>query len=41
MYGIENYALADTKYGAEITVYGTYNGMNNLGIPTISATIVE
>ncbi|MFY0520599.1 hypothetical protein ACOMCU_22625 [Lysinibacillus sp. UGB7] len=41
MYGIENYALTDTKYGAEITVYGTYNGMNNLGIPTITATLVE
>ena len=41
MYGIENYALADTNYGAEITVYGTYNGLNNLGIPTITATLVE
>ncbi|MER2009479.1 MAG: hypothetical protein ABS939_18765 [Psychrobacillus sp.] len=40
-YAIENYALANTKYGAEITVYGTYEGLNNLGVPAISATLVE
>lgn len=41
MYGIENYALADTKYGAEITVYGTYEGLGSMGVPIISAIIVE
>lgn len=40
-YAIENYPLANTKYGAEITVYGTYEGMNELGVPSISAIIVD
>lgn len=41
MYGIDNYALADTNYGDEITVYGTYEGLGFLGVPVISAIIVE
>lgn len=41
MYSIENYALADTKVGAQVTVYGTYEGRNDMGIPTITATLVE
>lgn len=41
MYGIDDYALADTKYGAEITVYGTYEGIGSMGVPIISAIIVE
>lgn len=40
-YAIENYPLANTNYGAEITVYGTYEGMNEIGVPSISAIIVD
>ena len=41
MYGIDDYALAETKYGAEIIVYGTYQGLGSMGVPIISAIIVE
>lgn len=40
-YAIENYPLANTNYGAVITVYGTYEGMNEIGVPSISAIIVD
>lgn len=41
MYSIENYELAHPSEIAKLTVYGTYEGRNDMNIPTITATLVE
>lgn len=41
MFSINNLTLEDVSMDSEVTIYGTYNGKDDLGFPTIIATIIE
>lgn len=41
MYSVINLALKDVSLDSEVTIYGTYDKKDELGFPTIAATIIE
>lgn len=41
MYTIENYSMTETAEDAEVTIYGTFDGKDESGIPQIVAIIIE
>ena len=41
MFSVYNLSLKDVSMDSEVTVYGTYNEKDDLGFPTIIATIIE
>lgn len=41
MYTIENYSMTETAEDKEVTIYGTFAGKDEAGMPKIVATIIE
>lgn len=41
MFNIINVVLKDIKLDDEVTIYGRFNGKDDLGAPSIAATIIE
>lgn len=41
MFSVKNFTLKDVTADSEVTVYGVFDGKDELGFPTISATIIE
>lgn len=41
MFSVKNFALKDVTVDSEVTVYGVFDGKDELGFPTINATIIE
>lgn len=41
VYSVKNLALKDVSLDSEVTIYGTYDKKDDLGFPTIIATIIE
>lgn len=41
MYSVVNLTLKDVSLDSEVTIYGTYDGKDDMSAPTIIATIIE
>ncbi|QTD40436.1 hypothetical protein [Sporosarcina sp. Te-1] len=41
MFSVKNFSLEDIADGNTVTIYGTYNGKNDVSMPEIVATIIE
>lgn len=41
IYSINNMLGAEVKEGDAITVYGTYNGKNEMGMPSVNSVLIE
>ncbi|MGE8037687.1 hypothetical protein [Lysinibacillus sp. NPDC093692] len=41
MFSVKNFTLIDVTKDSEVTVYGTFEGKDDLGAPLIHATIIE
>lgn len=41
MFSVKNFTLKDVTKDSEVTVYGTFEGKDDLGAPSINASIIE
>ena len=41
MYSIINVVLKEISLDEEVTIYGRFNGKDDLGFPTVAASIIE